>query len=169
MININKPIKILYSQTALERMREVLLKYKSNTTFPDRIFISRTKGNVRHYNEDEVFQVLKRYNFKKVIPESLSFEDQMSLFNGAQYIVSGSGAALSNLLFSNSCCTVVCFGLGSSDNHCDLPIFNTIANINKTKFIFFPRKKCVKGNIHVNYEIDCAELQRKMDQIVFKM
>lgn len=165
VININKPSLFIYSQSSLIRMRDSLLKYNSNKDYPKRLFISRRNVSARHYNETEIFQILEKYNFKRIVPEEYSFDDQMSLFNGAEYIVSGSGAALANLLFVNDKCTVICFGLGSYNSHCDLPIFNTIANINGAKFIYFPRKHKMRNNIHVNYEIDCEDFNDKIDYL----
>ena len=157
--DINTPVPILYDQTALLTLRKQLLEFKSEKVFPKRLFITRTGTPKRHYNEEEVFEILLPYGFEKVTPESLSFEDQMSLFYNAEFIVSGSGAAFTNLLFISAGCTIICFDRGSHENPYNPPVFCTIAQIFGAHFFFFPRKKSPKKDIHVNYEIDCEEFQ----------
>ena len=149
----------LYYPEAIKELKNRLLEYKSDKKFPEKIFISRAKMKSRQFNEDEVFSILKKYGFEKVFPELLSFEDQMALFSSVKYIVAGSGAALSNLLFLNDYCNVICFGIGNESNTKEIPVFNTIANINDAKFIFFPRHSSeTKGGIHSNFTIDCGKL-----------
>ena len=149
----------LYYPEAMIELKNRLLKHKSDKKFPEKIFVSRARVNVRQFNEDEVFSILKNYGFKKVFPELLSFEDQMALFSSAKYIVAGSGAALSNLLFIDKNAVVICFGISDGRNTKEIPVFNTIANINNAKFIFFPRRYSeTKGGIHSNFTIDCEKL-----------
>lgn len=149
----------LYYPKAIKELKNRLLEYKSDKKFPEKIFISRAKMKSRQFNEDEVFSILKKFGFEKVFPELLSFEDQMALFSSVKYIVAGSGAALSNLLFLNDYCNVICFGIGNESNTKEIPVFNTIANINDAKFIFFPRHSSeTKGGIHSNFTIDCGKL-----------
>ena len=112
------------------------------------------------------FSVLQKYGFERLAPEDFSFEEQMTLFNDAKFIVAGSGAALTNLLFVNRECTVVCFGRSSYNEKCDIPVFNTIAAINGARFYFFPRKNRVVDSIHVNFEIDCGDFERQIKKIL---
>ena len=121
----------------------------------------------RNFNEEEVFAVLQKYGFERLAPEKYSLEDQMTMFNGAEYIVASSGAALTNLLFVNSKCIVICFGRGSYNEKCDKPIFNTIAAINGARFYFFPRKNRVTNNIHANFEIVCDDFEKYL-KIIFE-
>lgn len=52
-------------------------------------------------NEEEVFDVLKKYGFKKSVLEELSIPDQILLFYDADYVVAAHGAGLSNMIFSH--------------------------------------------------------------------
>ena len=91
------------------KMRRKLLSYKDDTIeLPQRIFITRKNTTHRHFNEDELFAELEPYGFKKIAPEEYTFEQQMALFNKAEWVIGGSGAALTNLLFVSSSCIVVC-------------------------------------------------------------
>lgn len=158
--NPHKPSVVVYYQPALMDLRNCLIKHKSSQPFPKRVFISRANSPVRHFNEQEVFQMLSKHGFDEAFPEKLSFEEQMSLFAGAEFVVAGSGAALTNLLFVNNSCNIICFGRSSYNENCEVPIFNTLANLNGAKFLYFPRKNKVDNSIHVDYEIDCNYLEQ---------
>lgn len=147
----------LYSQTALVELRNTLLTNCSNKEFPKRVFISRASTKRRNFNEDEVYEVLQKFGFEKIAPELLTIEEQMTLFHNAEYIVAGSGAALTNLIFVREKCNVICFGISSKGD--EIPVFNTIANINGANFLYFPRKTKENGDVHSNYEIDCTQLE----------
>ena len=164
----HKPSIALYSPQALNLLRETLLPSKSTNLYPKRIFISRVGTARRHFNEDEVFGVLQKFGFERLAPERYSFEEQMDIFNCAEYIVAGSGAALTNLLYVNSNCTVFCFGRSSYNEVCEVPIFNTIANINGARFMFFPRKAKVLDNTHVDFEIDSEKFETVIKAIIDK-
>lgn len=84
----------------IEYFREkVLPKRESNKVH--RIFISRAKAKWRKMiNEDELFEALKPYGFKKYFLEDMSIEDEIDLFYDADYVVGSFGAGLSNIIFS---------------------------------------------------------------------
>ena len=65
------------------QMRDKLLLFKSNLATPKRIFLTRKSTKKRHYNEFEVWGVLKEYGFEVVAPETYTFCEQMALFNNA--------------------------------------------------------------------------------------
>lgn len=66
-----------------------------------RIYVSRNQYSRRRLvNEDAVLEVLRRYGYDVVHPESLSFRDQVATFRGATHVVGNMGAALANLAFS---------------------------------------------------------------------
>lgn len=157
LINTSDYNTYLYSKTALIELRNTLLRNCSNKKFPKRVFISRASTKRRNFNEDEAYEVLQKFDFEKIAPELLTIEEQMSLFHNAEYIVAGSGAALTNLIFVREKCNVICFGISSKGE--EIPCFNTIANINGANFVYFPRKTKENGDVHSNYEIDCTQLE----------
>lgn len=165
-LNPHISVPVVYYPPAILSLKQKLLEKKSPNIFPKRFFISRRSLRGRQFNEDEVFSTLERFGFVKVFPELYSFEEQMAMFNGAEFIVAGSGAALSNLLFVEPQCLVVCFGRGSYDSPHNVPVFSTIAEINGASFYFFPRKTSVKNNIHINYEIDCDDFEKWLQSII---
>lgn len=101
---------ILFDLQTLEYLRSSLVPHSTKKEFPKRIYISRKKASGRRkFNEDDVFSVLSEYNFETVFPEDYSLADQIALFNNADYIAGGSGAAFTNLLFCSSKSKVVIF------------------------------------------------------------
>jgi hypothetical protein len=70
------------------------------TRFSKRVFLSRQ--NVRRrkiVNFETISDVLAEFDFEIVAPEDLSFRDQVRLFQQADAIVGGLGAAFSNMIF----------------------------------------------------------------------
>lgn len=158
------PDSCLYDVSAIVELRDILLRNCSDKRFPKRVFITRASTKRRNFNENEVYKVLQGFGFEKITPELLTFEEQVSLFHHAEYIVAGSGAALTNLMFVTEKCNVICFGISSNGN--EIPVFNTIANINGAKFVYFPRKTDCNGNVHSNFEIDCSKLQDYLQELL---
>ena len=64
-----------------------------------KIFLSRKNGTRRPYNEADVWEVLKEFGYISVNTASMSIREQADLFSKADYIVSASGAALTNMIF----------------------------------------------------------------------
>jgi capsular polysaccharide biosynthesis protein len=52
-------------------------------------------------NEDELFEALKPYGFKKYFLEDLSMDAEIELFYDADYVVGIFGAGLTNMIFSD--------------------------------------------------------------------
>lgn len=144
------------------QMRTKLLLFKADITTPKRVFLTRKSTNKRHYNESEVFEVLRGYGFEIVAPETYSFYEQMALFNNAEYIVGGSGAAFSNLLFCRSGCKVLCFR--AIRNHS--PIFSTVANSVGVKMRYLSGVSDSNINLHADYIISTNKLKEMIDHNV---
>jgi len=74
-----------------------------NTSFFDsknRIYLSRQKQNHRKIiNEEEVQEVLQRYNFLTIYPEQLSFVDQVSLARKATLLFGPQGSSFTLQIF----------------------------------------------------------------------
>lgn len=98
----------VFDKDYVMQMRERLLSYKSNKDFPKRFFITRKSMSHRQINEKELYEVLKPLGFVMIAPEEYSFEEQMALFHGAEWIVGCSGAAFTNLMFCSVGCTIIC-------------------------------------------------------------
>lgn len=141
------------------QMRDKLLLYKSDITTPKRIFLTRKNASKRCYNELEVFDLLKEYNFEVIAPEAYTFCEQVALFNNAEYIVGGSGAAFTNLLFCHKDCKVICFRSIRTYS----PIFSTIANIIGIQMRYLAGASDCIVDLHANYIVSTDKLKKILD------
>ena len=90
-----------------ERMMffEMVVKHRQRSAGPDKLFISRRSRSKKapNYrvlqNEDEFASALQGLGFAVVEPETLSLEQQISIFSGATRIVALGGAAIYNAVF----------------------------------------------------------------------
>ncbi len=65
-----------------------------------RIYISRENARIRKVlNEPELISALKGFNFEIINSEDFSLEDQVSMFNSCEVLVSIHGSGLTNTLF----------------------------------------------------------------------
>lgn len=150
---------VVYDVNYLKELRGRLLQLKSERQFSKRVFISR-KGNTRRsWNEEAVFELLKREGFQQYSPQDLSFAEQISLFNNAEFIIGGSGAALSNLLFCSKGCKVICV----YSERVNIPVFSTLAYMNGATMRYVvgnPIKGSSVSNTHSDFTVDTSEVQR---------
>lgn len=73
-----------------------------------RLFVLRRNTTKRFaVNQDEVAEALEPLGFLAVDPGSLTFEEQIALFSGAELIVGCHGAALTNILFAPAGATLI--------------------------------------------------------------
>jgi hypothetical protein len=90
---INEPSSYL-----LEWVREALGPAQSE---PERLFyVSRAGGTRKANNEREVFDALKPLGFEFLLPEKLSFEEQLRTFASAKLLVGPHGSNFVNGIFS---------------------------------------------------------------------
>ncbi len=68
--------------------------------FGDKIYISREKQVLRFVeNEAEVVALLEKFGFKKIIAEDFSYDEQLTIFSKAKFLVAPHGAGITNVLF----------------------------------------------------------------------
>lgn len=88
------------------RVRPIFEKIKANVAAdslepkPRRFFLMRSqRGHRRLNNQVELAEALAVRGIVALRPETLSFDDQVTLFSGAELIVAEFGAALANVVF----------------------------------------------------------------------
>ena len=154
----------LFDREYTQKLRDRLLMYREKCDYPKRFFISRRNTKHRNFNEDEVFSVLEPLGFEKIAPEEFSFEQQMSLFSQAEWIISGPGAALTNLLFSSSC-IVICL-------YEEVPyipaVFSAPASFNNTRVVYFlSGKKSREISAHTeNFIVDIEQFKEFVKECI---
>ena len=69
----------------------------------EKIYISRAKNHYRQViNETDIIEILVNFGFKVFFLESLSLDEQVTLFASAKIIIAPHGAGLTNIVFCNS-------------------------------------------------------------------
>jgi capsular polysaccharide biosynthesis protein len=153
-----QPQDLLFDLKTLEYLRQQLIPRSSKKEFPKRIYISRKKASGRRqFNEDEVFSVLAKYNFEAVFPEDFSIADQIALFHNAEFIVGGSGAAFTNILFCQEKCKALIF----IKNPFNFSGFSTIAKFAGVDLIYYTEGLNLNddiNNLHEAYAINAVRL-----------
>ena len=161
-VNVNLITKhdVLFNSITIDFLRRKTLSICESKKYPTRIFLSRGgASNRRKFNEDEVFEVLNKYNFEVIHPENYSIAEQISIFNNAEIIVGGSGAAFTNLIFCNTNCRVICL----TNYKLNLSIFSTIAHYLKIEMIYLTdQSKDVEfiNDIHDSFNINTDSLEK---------
>ena len=155
-----RPDDMQFNISVLRDLRDYFLPYSSQRKFPKRIFISRKNASDRRkFNEDAVIQLFSEFGFEVILPETLSIPDQISLFNQAEWIAGGSGAAFTNLLFCNSGIKVILF----LNSRCLTSTFSTIACTVNADLIYITEEDTNKNicfnNIHESFELNLSYLK----------
>lgn len=166
----NQPMAIdddLYNGHTIDWLRNKLLGEKAMISTPKRFFISRKKASgLRKFNENECISVLTKYGFEVVYPENLSITEQVALFNNAEFIIGGSGAAFTNLIYANEHTNVIILE-GYKSNIC---IFSSVAAHLNLNLIYLCDNKL--GNIssgydiHSDFEVNVGDLEELIIQML---
>ncbi|MEG4500838.1 tetratricopeptide repeat protein [Microcoleus sp. F10-C6] len=82
--------------------REFLKGIIPSSSYPKRIYISRSKARYRRVlNEEDAIEVLEQFGFVSILPESMSLAEQIAHFYHAEVIVAAHGSGLTNTIFCN--------------------------------------------------------------------
>lgn len=158
----------LYCEESLTYLRETMLPHMDTEwSVPERVFLQRRFASARRgYNEEECEQLLVKYGFVCVRPETLTLGQQIALFNKAKCIVSATGAAFTNLIYSGAGGKFVILKGAISDES----IFSSLAAFNNAQLIYLCDK--TKGLLtdasqeHDKYKININELKMLIEQII---
>lgn len=112
--------------------------------------------NKRNYNEDEIFSFFYEEGFRGICPDKLSLKEQIEIFKSADFIVGPSGAAWSNLIFSNASTKVISW-LPKPLRYFDT--YATLAYLNDLDMRFIEYSS-VNGGIHGSYYLDPKLVKR---------
>jgi hypothetical protein len=96
------PVPSRFHLEGMRRYRETLVRKSARSALdrkvPERVFLDRG-GHARGYNRDEILKVAAKHGFTPIRPETMSFEEQILVFQRARIIIGPSGGAWSGLLF----------------------------------------------------------------------
>lgn len=89
-----------------------------DSRFGSKLYISRSHARFRRIgNEQEITPVLRKFGFKIVHFETMSFRDQVASCAGARSLVGPHGAGLTNLMFCERGCKIGEIGFEGSYRH----------------------------------------------------
>ena len=157
---------IQFDVKALNSLRNYLLPYSSQREFSKRIFLSRKNASQkRRFNEESIMELLSEFGFEAVFPEKLSVADQISLFNQADWIIGGSGAAFANLLFCGNSTKAIIL----SRAYFNFSGFSTIASALGVSLLYLAEedtnKNMIRGSIHDPFEINIMYLKEQLIEL----
>jgi capsular polysaccharide biosynthesis protein len=139
-------------------LRGLFLKELS-TNLNERIFISRKRCNRRHLvNEDEAFELLSKYGFKRVCLEEMPVLEQAKLFSNAEVIIGPHGSGMSNLVFASQNAKVIEIFSPKYVN----PLFWHLSCEMRLKYYYIMGKGELiyeKQKVNENIEVDIKELK----------
>lgn len=146
----------MFDKLSLSFICEKMLTVKSNYSFPRKIFLYRT-SSLRTFNQDEVWESLQPYGFEKIIIDKLSLADQVALFNNADMIIGGSGAAFTNLIYCKNTAKAFVITGGVYDN---IAVFSSLASFVGMDLYYIAacqsstQKDSERENIHKGFTIE---------------
>ena len=156
----NDTTDFYFSTASLHFLRRTAIDYSAGlsngTTYSERVFLAR-KGDLRPYNQEEVWEVLYQSGFKKLFLEDLSFAEQVHAMQHARYVVGPTGAAWTNLIFFRSGAKALCWMAEESGNFSS---FSHIAEEMDVKMDYITYKTGFASCREITYRKYCVDVQQ---------
>jgi capsular polysaccharide biosynthesis protein len=131
-----------FSALALQLLRTRVFDYADKVSlerFPAKIYLERGQSYRSVTNENQIMASLTKLGFHSVRLETISFIQQVAIFKHAKVVVGPTGAALANLIFSDS----------------DQSIHILIAKHPEMSYLYWPSMTSMNGP-HINYILGVA-------------
>lgn len=90
---------ILLRKSIKDLNKNIIKKFKLKSNKYKFTLISRKKSTRGLDNEDELFKMLKKFNFQRIYFEDLSFLEQIKVCYNSKIVVGVQGSGLANLIF----------------------------------------------------------------------
>ncbi|MGC5743312.1 glycosyltransferase family 61 protein [Chryseobacterium sp. NFX27] len=160
-------------EAGFAKLSESSLQYLRKTAFDNldmskvriepikKVFISR-RSQYRKYNDQEIFDTAKKYGFEEVFFEDLNIHEQIYLVNKADYIIGPTGAAWTNILFTNPGAKGL---IWLSSVWGDFAIFSTLAKEIGLDLYFYIYPQTSK-DFHEDYKLDPEIFSNELKQML---
>ena len=128
-----------------------------------KIFLDRSDSKFLHckiMNNSKLINFLEKRNFQIIKPEKLSLNEQIDIFNNAQIIIAGHGAALTNIVFCEKNTNIIEF-IPSSHPSRKCERISKILNLNYFRFITEDTKNDKQFPYNIN--VDLGELEKHLN------
>jgi hypothetical protein len=152
---------VLFESSNLSFIRNKVIYNLPKCNHAKKIFISRKGASSRRkYNEEEICVFLKERGFDIIVPQEYSIFEQIAIFNNADIIIGGSGAAFTNLIFCNQNAKIFIL----MKNTFNLSIFSTLAKFVGCDLQFIEEAKNAETfqskDLHDEFRIDTHQILR---------
>lgn len=127
----------------------------------DKIFLSRKTKN-RRYNQDEVFEHIKKLGFIEIYFEDYSFFEQVFIMQNANFIAGGTGAAWTNLIFAKKNARGL---IWMNKIWGEISVFSNLASIVDFDLNYYITKN-ETSDFHSDYYIDPKIIENKILKLV---
>lgn len=148
-------------QQAISLVKKSITFKKHNQKLPERkLYLARKNNGMRKMlNADEVEMMLELMDFEIIYTDTLSFDQQIELFNSAKIIAGPSGASFSNMIFMQENTQAIIFSPSIiQTNYYIFQQIADIANVDLIHFLTIPKKNF--NSVHDDFYIDCNHLKK---------
>lgn len=134
----------------LQYVREtILLQVDLPTNRTRKIYVDRMANLARGTkNSGEIRKLCYKLGLEFIDPSTLTFKEQVALFNSASLVVGPAGAAFANLIFCNKNCKVICFAAERLRQYCMQSI---LAHFSGAEFVFVTGKDYLPKGVYNDY------------------
>lgn len=138
-------------------------------TAKKKIFVSRLSVTKRHggralQNENELIECLLIRGFQIVEPESMSFQEQMQLFQEAEIVIGLGGAGLFNVVFCRPGTRVVSIESSTAFVHGHALLFAALGH--RFAFVFGRQDPNDDAPVHKRWSIDVTGAMEAIDSLM---
>lgn len=130
----------------------------------ERIFMAR-RGTRRGYNQEEIFEILARYGFRKVFMEEMSLREQIELVSKSEMIVGPTGAAWTNLVFCQPGTKCLCWMAVESSGFSGYSNIAKIVGADLRYLTYKTGAKSTRELYSTDYHLDKEKFQRALSQL----
>lgn len=154
---------------ALTWVRDHMLSFVKNKVLADRrLFIDReSSSSKRIVNQNELMEILIKYDFEIFKPEDHSVLEQISTFRNSNFIIGAHGAALANLMFCKPQTNVIEIRSKFHNGSFSAPhVYMWYKELNDLKYSVLPsnikESKSLKGRSQMDsdFMVDIQQLER---------
>lgn len=122
-----------------------------------KVYFQRKNTQARYLsNTKELENLLSELDFEFVLPEKLSFQEQIDLMNECKVMIGVSGAVFSNILFMQKNTNAIIFSPDTIATN--YYVFQSMADVANVQLTHILTKNDFHDNIHTNSSIDINEV-----------
>lgn len=124
-----------------------------------KIYFQRKSTQARYLkNTKELEKLLNEYDFEFILPETLSFQEQITILGESKIIIGISGAVFSNIVFMQENTNAIIFSPNTIASN--YYVFQPMADVAKVNLTHILTKNVFHESIHANSYIDIYNVEK---------